>query len=279
VRQPIFGRASDFLAERLQTIGGLRRVGILARASIEGVLDAGKRLEALFDGAGGHLDAAIARSLEELADPHQRSVVRFEFSVCSPIPVDEQLAMLSAARGNESVSLSAAKQHHVPVEVQRFIVKERASHRQALLALARNPRSDLQALSPLLFHDDRAVRLALAEHVGPRMRLDEKSRDVSVKHQIYNALVQLYEADFAHSLVPVCRDSEALDSMYRRSVRDIPVLQLFVENPFTPDDVLLDIATNRDLGRTAEGAEISALAKSRVEAELSRRDEAGLTYN
>jgi hypothetical protein len=67
--------------------------------------------------------------------------------------------------------------------------------------------------------------------------------------------------------------------MYRRSVRDIPVLQLFVENPFTPDDVLLDIATNRDLGRTAEGAEISALAKSRVEAELSRRDEAGLTYN
>ena len=279
MRQPTFGRASDFLAERLPSIAGLRRIGIVARASFDGAVEAGKRLEDIFQGAGSRLEQAFARSLNELSDANQRTVVRFEFSLCAPIPAGEQLALLKAAGDDSAVTLSAAKQRHVPVEVQRFIVAERTAERLALLALARNPRSDLQAISPLLFHDDAAVRQALAEHVGPRMRVQEQSRDAYVKHQIYNALVQRYEPGFAHALVPVCRDPSALESMFQRSDRDTAVLQLFVENPFTPDEVLLEISTNMSLGRTAQGAEVASQAKHRVEAALARRDETGLTYN
>lgn len=268
-----FTQATEFLAHQLQSGNNFRRVGIVVRASLDNVVDATKRLDDLVQTAWDKLDAAMDRKLADFTDENQRNAMRLSYAGSLRVPVAEQLHMLDVGRHAESVTSAAAKQTPCPVEVQRFLAKECSGHRMTMVALAQKHDADIQALELLASHPDRDVRLTLAANLGGRMRLSEPQLTES-KLAVYNALLNHYESDFAPHLVPVCRDEDQLAQMYAQTSKTPSNGRLFVDNPYTPDQVLLDISTSMPLRMMPGGSAVASEAKQQVEKRLSVRSDA-----
>jgi hypothetical protein len=271
-----FSQAAEFLAQQLQTGNGLRRVGVVARASLEGVADVTKRLDDLATSALDKLGNAMDRSLADFKEEHQRSAMRLSYAGSLRLPAAEQLRMVEAGKDSEAVATAAARQPWVPVEVQRFLANECQPHRGAMIALAQRRDADLEVLNTLATHPEKDVRITVAANLGARMRLSEPHL-TDAKQAIYNSLLNRFEGDFAPHLVPVCRNEQHLGQMYSHTVKTPGNGRLFVENPFTPDQVLLDISTSMSLRLMPGGMSVAADAKQQVEKRLAARNDADMT--
>jgi hypothetical protein len=267
-----FIRATDFLTQQLQAGENVRRVGIVMKASLDNLVDASKQLDDLAKSAWDRLDTAMNRQLAEFSDSNQRNAVRLTYAGSLRLPVDEQLRMLESGRHAESVTLAAAKQKPCPFEVQSFLVHECHDHKAAMLALAQDNATDLRTMVLLASHPEHQVRLSVAANIGGRMRVSEP-RLMDAKEAVYNTLLRHYESEFAPHLVPVCRDENQLAQMYALTNKTASYGRLFVENPFTPDQVLVDISTSLPLRLKPGGATVASDAKQQVEKRLVTRSD------
>lgn len=265
-----FTRATEFLADRLHSGKGLRHVGVVVRASLENVADATKQLDNLAQSAWDRLDAAMERRLADFSDQNQRNAVRLSYAGSLRIPVAEQLQMLDAGRHSEAVTSAAATQLQVPLPIQRFLATECSNHRTAMVALAQNLSTDLQTLETLASNPDRDVRRTLAANIGGRMCVNEPQFTES-KLAVYNAILNHYESEFAPYLVPACRNEDQLAQMYSQTTNTPGNGRLFVENPYTPDQVLLDISASISLRLMQGGSVVASDARQQVEKRLSAR--------
>jgi|GEM_PF-6536795 len=268
-----FTTAAEYLAEQLQA-GSVRRVGIVARVALGNVVDVTQRLDDMFQGAWDRLDAAMERMLADFSDENQRSTVEFSYVGSRRIPVERQLDMLEVGRNSTAVTAAAASQSDVPAEVQRYLVRECYDHKMAMAALARNRNADFAAIEPLAAHPDQDIRLALASNIGPQMRLSAEN-GYTAKQAVYNSLLNHYVGDFAPYLVPVCKDGEQLERMYTQTMRTPGNARLFVDNPFSPDHVLLDISTLGSLRMIPGGSAVAQDAKQQLEKRLLVESDAG----
>lgn len=268
-----FSRAADFLAERLDSAPGAKRLGLVLRAAGGGLDDVAEHLSRLVNAAPERLARAFERELADLREDSQRAAMRFNYAGSVRLPASEQISLLEQHRGSQAVTIAAARQPSVPVEVQRFLSRECVDHEGAMTALARRPDADLLALEPLASHPSKRVRQALAESLGPRMRISEP-RLHDAKDALYNALLNHFEGDFAPHLVPVCRDGEQLERMYEATAKSPASARLFVENPFAPDRVLRNISTSATLKLIPGGSGVANEAKKQLEKRLNADDEA-----
>jgi hypothetical protein len=242
------------------------------RASLDDLADATKQIEGLVHTAWDRLRAAMDLQLAELSDENQRNAMRFSYAGSLRLSVSEQLQMLSTGRHAESVSLAAAKQEQCPFEVQSFLAHECRNQTAAMLALAQNNGTDIRTMASLASHQDQQVRLSIAASLCGRMRVSEPKL-TEAKQAVYNTLVRYYESEFAPYLVPVCRDENQLAQMYAVTKQNPSNGRLFVENPFTPDQVLVDISTSLSLRLKPGGATVASEAKQQVEKRLMTRSD------
>jgi hypothetical protein len=107
------------------------------------------------------------------------------------------------------------------------------------------------------------------------MRVTDFDPDVNdAKQAIYNNLLNLYESDFAPYIVSVCRDDTQLERLYSQTAKLPHMIRPFVDNPFTPDRVLLDISTLIKLRMMPGGSAVADDAKQHLEKRLTAGSDA-----
>lgn len=240
-QKPTFLKAQEFLEERLRLGPAIKRVGVVINASLEMSADVGQRLGSVIQSAKGLVDAAFERSLADFSDVSQKTTLEFFYAESRRIPPNKQVEMLITSKNASSVAMAAAQQRHVPEPVQFALVEHCAQHTSAMRTLAANPATRPAVLQGLVEHADRDVRQLVAQHIGSRMRVIEPHFS-NEKGALYNSLVHAYEENYAQHLVPVCRDSDQLKSMFDKTPITPKNARLFLDNPYISDDVLMDIS-------------------------------------
>lgn len=273
-----FTKATEFLAEQLQSGSSFRRVGVVLRASLDNVVDGTSRLDNLVQTAWDKLDAALEHKFADFSDDNQRIALRFSLASSLRLSERDQLEMLDKGRNSLSVTSAAAKQRQIPVEVQRFLAIECSSHKASMAALAQNCEIDIQTLEILASNPDREVRIVVAANLAGRMRLDEPNM-VESKLAVYNALLNHYESALAEYLVPVCRDEDQLAQMYSLTDKTPSNLRVFVDNPYVSGHLLQDISTSVRLRFMQGGSEVVNNAMQQVDKRfLAENDTAPTLY-
>jgi hypothetical protein len=99
------------------------------------------------------------------------------------------------------------------------------------------------------------------------MRLQEFSIK-DEKERLYNALVHSYEDGYAPFLIPVCRDPDQLQLMYEKTKEVAKNSRLFVDNPFSPSKLLVDIVDSSTLRLVPGGRQVQKDARETIESRL-----------
>lgn len=271
-RKPTFLRAQEVLATRANLGPIIKRVGVVLHANLDAVADAGRRLDDLVQNAFDRVEESLARRLADFSEENQRRAIQFFYAESRGIPEKEQVDMLIAGKDSSAVVLAAARQRHIPEVLQFALVKHCHQHVTAMRTLAANMDTRPAVLAPLVEHPDSAVRMTVAAHIGTRMKIDEFALK-SEKQIVYDAIVEHYEGRFAPFLVPVCRDAGQIQQMFDDTTMTPGNAQLFIDNPYSSDGVLLDIASSITTRLMPGGAEVLEDVKTLLETRLSRAEE------
>lgn len=260
-----FTKAAEYLAQQLQSGNSIQRVGVVVRAALDTTADVTKRLDELVQTAWDKLDSAMNEKLADFKSENQRNAMILSYAGSLRTPVNTQLEMLDVGRHSEAVTSAAARQYPVPpVPVQRFLANECSNHVSTMMTLANHHDADLQTLELLASNPEKNVRLSVAANIGARMRISEP-RFTENKGAVYNALLNHYDSSFAPHLVPVCKNEEQLEKMYSETIKIPSNGRLFVENPYTPEKVLLDISTQASLRLMPGGFGVAEDAINQIE--------------
>lgn len=271
-RKPSFLRAQEFLATRASLGPIMKRVGVVLHANIDAVADAGKRLDDLVQSAFDRMEEALERRFADFSDANQQRVIQFFYAESRGVPAKEQVEMLIAGKDSSAVATAAAQQRHIPEAVQFALVEHCSQHAYAMRALAANMGTRPAVLAPLVEHPDSDVRLAVAAHIGNRMKIEEIALN-SEKQNVFDAIVECYEGRFAPFLVPVCRDADKIQQMFDHTTMTPGNARLFIDNPYSPNGVLLDIASSVTTRLMPGGAEALEDVKTLLETRLSRAED------
>lgn len=271
-RKLSFWTAQKFLATRASLGPAVKRVGIVLNANISALADAGKKLDDLVQGAFDRVETAMSVKLADFANENQRRAIQFFYAESRGIPAQTQVEMLIAGRDSSAVACAAAQQRHIPEPLQFALVEHCSQHPQAMRALAGNVEARPAALSALAEHSDSDVRMAVAAHISYRMKIQEPALKEE-KQNLFDAIVARYEARFAPFLVPVCKNPEQIQLMFRRTGLGPNNTKLFVNNPYTPNDVLLEIASSVTARLMPGGTEAVKDARNMLEKRLGRAEE------
>jgi len=237
------------------------------------ISNAFQRLGELAASAFDRVEEALAKKLAEFNDADQQLTIRFYYAECRHIPATEQVTMLIAGKNSASVAEAAARQRNVPEALQFALVQHCQQHPEAMRALALNANTRPAALAPLVEHTNADVRLAVATHIGRRMLIRENELD-GEKRVVFDAIIEVYEGSFAPLLVPVCKDAGQIRSMFDQTMMTPSNARLFVDNPYTPDGVLLDISNSPTPRLMPGGSEVLRDLKKLLGNRLSRADDA-----
>lgn len=274
-----FTKATEYLAQQLQSGNSIQRVGVVVRAALDTTADVTKRLDELFQTAWDKLNSAMNEKLADFKSDNQRNAMILSYAGSLRTPVKTQLEMLDVGRHSESVTTAAARQYPVPpVPVQKFLANECSNHVSAMMTLANHHDADLQTLGLLASNPEKNVRLSVAANIGSRMRISEP-RLTENKSAVYNALLNHYDSAFAPYLVPVCKNEEQLEKMYSETTKTPSNGRLFVDNPFTPTEVLLDISTQASLRLMPGGSKVTEDAKHQIEKRFDALSDVALDLN
>ncbi len=269
-REPTFLKAQEFLATQA-SIGPVKRLGVVIHANIDALADAGKRLGDLVQSAFDRVEEALQRQTAHFS-AHQQIAIQFLYAQSRGIPAHAQVEMLIAGKDSSAVAMAAAQQRRLPDDLQFALVEHCSQHARAMQALAANIDTRPAALAPLVKHPDSDVRLTVAAHIGNRMKIDEVVLK-DEKNSVFDAIVEHYEGRFAPLLVPVCRDADQIQQMFDQTTMTPGNARLFIDNPYSPNGVLLDIASSVTARLLPGGTEVLRDVKTLLETRLSRAEE------
>lgn len=189
------------------------------------------------------MQVAFKRHIANMADASQARATQLLYAEINRVPPAQQAELVKEGRDAPIVSEATLRQRRIAPEVQAALVEHCGGHTSTLQALAARPDVTLDTLAALAGSKDKRTRLNVAASLGGHMRLDEPGL-ASKKAAIFSALMVGYESDFAPHLVPVCQSSDQLREMFDKTSKALGVVETFVENPYTPDSVLVDIASS-----------------------------------
>lgn len=268
-KTPKFQRAQDFLIERVRLGPILKRVGVTLHASIapeatkEAFIENANRLRAQVHRAADNTHAAFRSHLAEFSEDTQRLTVEFFFAQSNRLTPSRQVELFLQGHESSSVAFEAARQRTVPITLQDALVKYGYRHADAMRALADNPTTHPKTLLPLASHPSRDVRVAVAAHIGPRMKVHENEFDEE-KTLVFNALIENYEDCLAPYIIPVCKDTEQLERMFDRTVLTPSNAHLFADNPYASNDILLSVVGSNTIGLLPGGQKVKERVRSLV---------------
>ena len=192
---------------------------------------------------GRKMKAAFERGLANISERSEAIATALTFAEINRLPPTEQAAMVVEGRDATIVAEAAVRQRRVAPEVQAALVANCGIHTRAMELLASRADATVETLAALTDSHSQRVRLKVAENIGARMRVNEPSR-TQAKQAVFDRLVDDFVSDYAPYLVPVCRDPDQLASMYAKTGKTLGVVDVFVDNPHSPDSVLVDISTS-----------------------------------
>ena len=268
-----FTKASDVLAERLSTGNQIkRRFGVIIDVVLEKANDLTDRFEQAFQGATDRLENALVRAIDNCPESH-KAAFRLQAASALKLSPDECMSLITDNANSPSVIESAAKLPKIAPEIQTHLLQNYIDMKPAMLALASNMDSSTSSLAKLSDHPAKEVRENVAREVGARMRLINHPEAESIKI-LYNSMVNDFEPAFAKHLVPVCRDVEQLEHMFKKTTPlNSSAAEVFVNNPHSSKEILLDVASNRDIGFLLDGARIANEAKNQLKNRFSLDDD------
>lgn len=264
-----FQRAQDFLIERVRLGPVVKRIGMLLHARIEPGRDAeiaqrnAVGLRNLVHRAAESTHRAFRSHLAEFSDDTQRITMEFFFAQSNHLTASQQVDLFLEGHESASVAFAAARQCTVPFELQQALLDHGQQHTDAMRALAENPATSPKTLLPLAAHPSRGVRVAVAAHIGPRMKVLEKSLEAD-KELVFNTLIDRYEDSFAPYIIPVCKDPEQLQRMFERSTMTPANAHLFTDNPYASNDILLSVVSSNSIGLLPGGQDVKDRARTLV---------------
>jgi len=248
-----FESENDFLSRQLNQDRPARlavRV-VLNLAQVQGNLV--EKLTEAATAVGQTMQVAFKRHIANMADASQALATQLIYAEINRVSPAQQAELVKQGRDAPIVSEATLRQRRIAPEVQAALIEHCSSHTSTLQALAARPDATLDTLAALAVSNDQRTRLNVAASLGGHMRLDEPSLTTK-KAAIFSALMVGYESDFAPYLVPVCQSSEQLREMFDKTSKALGVVEAFVENPYTPDSVLVDIASSPTMHLVQHGA-------------------------
>lgn len=272
-----FPTEGEFLAERLSR----ERPPRLAVRVVMNLAQApGNIAQALSEAAaavGERMQAAFKQHVANMADESQAIATKLTFAEINKVHPTKQAEMIREGKDATIVSEAAVRQRRIAPEVQAALIEHCKDHTASMQMLAGRPDASLDTLAALLDSKDQRTRLYVAAGIGSRMKIEESNDEVTRKKAaIFDALIESYESDYAPYLVPVCRSSEQLGEMFDKTSKAIGMIKPFVENPYTPDSVLIEIATSPTMLLAQHDVARSAREMLQVRADLR---ESSSTYD
>lgn len=240
---PRFESEQEFLGSRLAHEQAPRLAVRVALDFTQAPANIAQKLREAAASVGQRMQAAFKAHIANISDEAQALATQLTFAEINKVPPTLQASMVYQGRDAPVVAEAAIRQRRIAPEVQAALVEHCQHHASAMQTLALRPDATLDTLDVLASSDDRRTRFNVAMNIGPRMKIDEHAQE-DKKAAIFNALIAHYESDFAPYLVPVCQDSEQLREMYDKTSKALGMLSDFVDNPYTPDSVLVDIASS-----------------------------------
>lgn len=278
VKPPKFQRAQEFLVERVRLGPILKRVGLVLKAQLEPgatkeVFERNAvRLRDHVHRVAEHTHSAFRSHLADFSDNTERLAMEFFFAQSNKLTASEQVELFLEGKHSSTVALAAARQKNVPLELQQSLVEHGYQHADAMCSLATNPKTHPRTLLPLAGHPNRNVRVAVAAHIGPRMRVEEKQLDED-KMFVLNALIENYQDWYAPYIIPVCKDPDQLERMFEQTALTPANAHLFAENPYASDGILLSVVSSNSIGLLPGGQQVKEQVRSLVTSRLSSGSE------
>ena len=269
--EPRFEPESAFLNERLSQDRPSRlavRV-VLDLAQAPGQI--AQRLSEAAASVGDQMWTAFKQHVANLADESHAIATKLAFAEIGKVPPAMQAELIREGKGATIVSEAAVRQRRMAPEVQAALIEHCKDHTTSMQMLAARPDATLSTLAALAESSDHRTRLNVAANIGPRMRISEQTLTAE-KAAIFDALIVNYESDFAPYLVPVCRSSDQLGRMFDKTSKALGMVEAFVENPYTPDCVLIEIASSPTLQLVQRDVAKSAKEMLQVRADLRESD-------
>lgn len=240
----------------------------------EGPCLAGLRIGEAMAAAGGRLQAAFERHVGGLADAAEVLAARLRFAEVNKVPAPLQAQMVRDGRDASIVADAAVGQRRLAPDVQAALVAHCRQHVFSMQQLAARGDATLQVLLALAGSEDARTRLNVAAGIAARLRIEEPHL-ADKKAAVLRALIADYDSSYAPYLVPVCKDVDQLRAMYEKASGDPGEAEAFVDNPYTPDSVLLGIASSA--GRQAGLHGVAGRAREVLQLRVDQRDSS--TYN
>lgn len=242
-----FTTATDFLSQRLAQ--EQERPARLAVRTVLNLAQApGNIAQMLSEAAaavGERMQAAFKRHVANMTDESQAIATQLTFAEINRVPPTKQAEMIRDGKDATVVSEAAVRQRRCAPEVQAALVEHCKDHSASMRILAGRPDATLDTLAALTDSKDWRTQMYVAEGIGGRMKIEEANAAVAHKKAaIFDDLIKGYKSDYAPYLVPVCRSSEQISEMFDKTSKTLGMIEVFVENPYTPDSVLIEIASS-----------------------------------
>lgn len=270
--KPTFQTAQQFLADRIQLGAMIKRVGVAINTKFGELGNnqrVSERLHAIIDSVFDTVQSAIDDKLSAISDESEQIAVQFIYAQSRKIAENDQLAMLMRGKSSSMVSHAAANQRHVPVAVQFALLETCGEHVSTMRTLLTKTNLHPNVVGTLATHPSSEVRLDVAKHIGMRMKIAENL--TNEKQNAYNAIVDAYEADYADYLIPVCKRADQIQQMFDETPMVPSKVRLFVDNPYTPDRVLLDIISSTVTKLMPGGSDVIEDARKVIENRIVHR--------
>lgn len=269
--EPRFEPESAFLSERLSQDRPSR---LAVRVVLDLAQAPGQIAQKLSEAAasvGNQMWTAFKQHVANLSDESHAIATKLTFAEIGKVPPAMQAELIREGKDATIVSEAAVRQRRMAPEVQAALIEHCKDHTASMQMLAARPDATLDTLAALAESNDQRTRLNVAANIGPRMRISEHTLTTE-KAAIFGALIMNYESDFAPYLVPVCRSSEQLGRMFDKTSKALGMVEAFVENPYTPDRVLIEIASSPTLQLVQRDVAKSAKEILQVRADLRESD-------
>ena len=269
--EPRFESESAFLSERLSQDRPPRLAVRVVLDLAQAPRQIAQKLSEAAAGVGDQMWTAFKQHVANLADESHAIATKLTFAEIGRVPPVMQAELIREGKSATIVSEAAVRQRRIAPEVQAALIEHCKSHTASMQMLAARPDATLDTLAALVESGDQRTRLNVAANIGQRMRISEQTL-TSEKAAIFDALIVNYESDFAPYLVPVCRSSEQLGKMFDKTSKALGMVEAFVDNPYTPDRVLIEIASSPTLQLMQRDVAKSAKDVLQVRADLRESD-------
>ena len=226
----------EFLAQRL-------RAEPSKRLAVRIAVDAVNGLRGIAARAAERLRQAFESHVANLSEESQEIATRLSYAELLRMPAAEQAKLVKQGAAATTVAEAAARQRRVPAEVQAALVEHCKQHTNAMRHLAARSDATIETLDALAGSSDGPTRAGVVKNMGSRMRMIEPML-ADQKQAVFDRLVSSFQSDDAPYLVPVCRDPNQLAEMYTKTSKTLGTLDVFVDNPDSPDTLLLDIVAS-----------------------------------